>query len=106
MLTATNDFRQTASISRTVTVTSSLPAGTVDFKVSPTAPGVNDTVNFNAAASTVANATYKWDFGDGTERLRRDRQPSVHVPGDLHRRADGHQGCRAVGVCRVGGILR
>ncbi len=65
VLTATNDFRQTASISRTITVTSSLPAGTVDFTISPTAPGLDDDVFFNAAASTVANATYRWDFGDG-----------------------------------------
>lgn len=56
---------QPATASRTVTVTAT-PVGTVNFTFSPTAPGVNDMVFFNAALTTVANATFRWDFGDGS----------------------------------------
>lgn len=56
---------QPATASRTVTVTAT-PVGTVNFTFSPTAPGINDTVFFNAALTTVANATFRWDFGDGS----------------------------------------
>src|SRR5207249_8885695 len=33
---------------------------------SPTNPGVNEGVFFNASASPVTNARFSWDFGDGT----------------------------------------
>jgi PKD repeat protein len=56
---------QSATASRTITVTGSLPAGSVNFTISPTSAGVNDIVNFNAAVSTGLNLTFKWDFGDG-----------------------------------------
>jgi len=57
---------QTATSSRTVTVSGTLPAGSVNFTFSPTAAAVNDLVYFNASTSTVANATFSWDFGDGS----------------------------------------
>jgi PKD repeat protein len=36
------------------------------FTVSPTNPGVNQDVFFNGSTSSATNATYTWDFGDGT----------------------------------------
>ena len=57
---------QTATTSRTITVSANLPAASVNFTSSPTTPGINDTVFFNASSSTVANASFTWDFGDGT----------------------------------------
>ena len=36
------------------------------FNISPTQPGVNQAVSFNASASTASNAAYAWDFGDGS----------------------------------------
>ncbi len=50
---------------RSVPVTAT-PVGTVNFTISPTAAGVNDTIFFNASLTTVANATFRWDFGDGS----------------------------------------
>ena len=35
------------------------------FTFSPTNPTINQSVSFNASASTVSNGTYVWDFGDG-----------------------------------------
>jgi PKD repeat protein len=57
---------QSASSSRTVTVSTTLPAASVNFTYSPTDPGLADTVFFNAASTTVVNPTFNWDFGDGT----------------------------------------
>jgi PKD repeat protein len=57
---------QTATTSRTITVSSTLPAASVNFTFSPTSPGINDTVFLNASSSTVVNPTFSWDFGDGT----------------------------------------
>ena len=57
---------QTATTSRTISVSGNLPAGSVNFTFSPAATGVNDTVFFNASSSTVANASFSWDFGDGS----------------------------------------
>ena len=57
---------QTATTSRTITVSANLPGGQVRFTHSPTNPGPNDTVFFNASATTIANASFSWDFGDGT----------------------------------------
>ncbi len=65
-LRVANDIGQSATTSRPVTVSGNLPAGSVSFTYSPTTPGVSDTVFFNASTSTVVNATYRWDFGDGT----------------------------------------
>src|SRR5262245_8378712 len=36
------------------------------FTNSPMVPGVNQDVFFNATSSSATNATYTWDFGDGT----------------------------------------
>ena len=62
----TNDAGLTASTSRQVTVSSTLPSGSASFTYSPTNPRLNDDVFFNASGSTVPNATYTWDWGDGT----------------------------------------
>lgn len=62
----TSDAGLTASSSRQITVSSTLPAGSASFTFSPTNPRLGDDVFFNASASTVANATYTWDWGDGT----------------------------------------
>lgn len=55
--------------SKDVSVTAAVDP-TPEFTFSPSAPLVNTTVFFNAAASTAAPGrkiiSYKWDFGDGT----------------------------------------
>ena len=65
-LRVSNGVGQTATMSRTITVSANLPGGSANFSFSPTTPGVNDTVYFNASQSTAANASYSWDFGDGS----------------------------------------
>jgi PKD repeat protein len=65
-LRVSNGVGQTATTSRTISVSGTLPGGAVSFTFSPTTPGVDDTVFFNAAATTVVNATFSWDFGDGS----------------------------------------
>ena len=65
-LRVTTDAGLTATSSRSITVSTTLPAGSANFTFSPTDPLVGDTVFFNAASSTVTNASYSWDFGDGT----------------------------------------
>jgi len=67
-LTVTNDRGVSASLTQAVTVaTSALP--TPAFNTSPVAPGVGETVFFNASASTAAPGrtitSYRWAFGDG-----------------------------------------
>lgn len=62
----TNEAGLSASTSRQVSVSSTLPSSSASFTFSPTNPRVNDDVFFNASGSTVPNATYSWDFGDGT----------------------------------------
>jgi PKD repeat protein len=62
----TTDAGLTATTSRSITVSTTLPAGSANFTFSPTDPLVGDTVFFNAASSTATNASYAWDFGDGT----------------------------------------
>jgi PKD repeat protein len=57
---------QTATTSRTITVSANLPAGQIRFTFSPTNPGLNDTVFFNGSATTIANPSFSWDFGDGS----------------------------------------
>lgn len=74
-LTVTDDVGQKSTAAQSVTVTAGPGGGTpgpptAAFVISPTAPQVNQTVNFNADASragtgrTIAN--YGWNFGDGT----------------------------------------
>lgn len=65
-LRVTSDAGLTATTSRQVTVSTTLPAGSANFVFSPTDPHADDTVYFNASSSTLADGTYTWDFGDGT----------------------------------------
>jgi PKD repeat protein len=69
-LTVTNDRGLTGTASQAVTVTNAT-APTAIFSVSPTAPGVNQPVFFNAGASVPGQGhqsivSYRWTFGDGT----------------------------------------
>ena len=65
-LRVSSDSTLTVTSSRQLTVSTTLPAGSANFVFSPTDPRVGDTVFFNASTSTVANASFAWDFGDGT----------------------------------------
>jgi PKD repeat protein len=79
-LTVTSDTRQQSTASRTVTVSTTLPAQTANFTFSPTAPAINQDVIFTGsgtapggpgipgfpAPGAPTGATYNWDFGDGT----------------------------------------
>jgi large repetitive protein len=65
-LRVTNDSGLTATTTRQLTVSGTLPAGSANFVFSPTDPRVGDVVFFNASVSTATNASYSWDFGDGT----------------------------------------
>jgi PKD repeat protein len=64
-LRVTSDTGLTATTSRQVTISTTLPAGSANFVFSPTDPQVDDTVFFNASSSTLSNGTFSWDFGDG-----------------------------------------
>ena len=79
-LRVTTDAGLTATSSRTVTVSTTLPAGSANFTFSPTDPVVGDSVFFNAASSTVTGA-YTWDFGDGTSG---SGVAPVHSYGSVH----------------------
>jgi PKD repeat protein len=67
-LTVTNDRGLSASTTQAVNVGAVAPP-TPAFNISPSAPGINETVFFNAAASTAAPGrsitSYRWVFGDG-----------------------------------------
>ena len=65
-LRVTSDAGLTATMSRQITVSAALPAGSANFVFSPTDPHTSDTVFFNASSSTLTGGTYAWDFGDGT----------------------------------------
>ena len=68
VLVVTDDLGKTGTTTNTVTV--SLGPPTASFVFSPTSPGTNQDVFFNASASTAAPgrsiAGYAWAFGDGT----------------------------------------
>lgn len=68
VLVVTDDLGQTGTTTNTVAV--SLGPPTASFVFSPTSPGTNQDVFFNASASTAAPgrsiASYAWEFGDGT----------------------------------------
>lgn len=70
-LTVTDSAGTTAKTTNSVTVASAgTVAPTATFTFSPTAPGVNQDVFFNASQSKAGTghtiSTYKWDFGDGS----------------------------------------
>src|SRR5204862_1927408 len=80
-LTVISDNRATASSSRTITISTTLPATTANFTYSPRTPAVNQDVIFTANATPIPGgpgnpfpvpgtpaqgAMYAWDFGDGT----------------------------------------
>lgn len=73
-VTVTDDVGQTASVSKSITITGS--GVTASFTVSPTKPKTADTTRFDGTPSTgAAGATitsYKWDFGDGNTRTESD----------------------------------
>lgn len=65
-LRATTPAGLTATQTRQVTVSATLPAGSSNFVFSPTDPRADETVFFNASSSALTNGTYTWDFGDGS----------------------------------------
>jgi PKD repeat protein len=68
-LTVTNTNNQSAITTRTVTVDGAASAPTASFAFSPSTPGINQAIVFNASASTAgAGRTivrYDWNFGSG-----------------------------------------
>jgi PKD repeat protein len=64
-LRVTSDTGLTATTSRQLTISTTLPAGSANFVFSPTDPHTEDVVFFNASQSTLVNGTFSWDFGDG-----------------------------------------
>lgn len=72
VLTVTDDRGVSASVSKTVTVSSaSVPKA--DFAFSPTTPAPHQNVNFNGSLSTAITGrhivVYEWDFGDGSDHV-------------------------------------
>jgi PKD repeat protein len=74
-LTVTDDVGQRSTATQSVSVTGGAGGGTptpptASFVFSPTAPQVNQTINFNADASRPGTGrtivSYGWNFGDGT----------------------------------------
>lgn len=65
-LRVTSDTGLSTQTTRQLTVSTTLPAGSASFVFSPTDPHTGDQVFFNASASTIADGTFTWDFGDGT----------------------------------------
>jgi PKD repeat protein len=67
-LTVTDDHGQTASLTKSLTVTAAAPL-VASFTIAPASPAVGQLVSFNAAASsTMPGQTitkYEWDFGLG-----------------------------------------
>lgn len=70
-LTVTSDTKATSTASRTVTISTTLPPTVANFIFSPAAPALNQDVIFTATGVPTdpglqSQATYAWDFGDGT----------------------------------------
>lgn len=64
-LRVNTDTALSASMSRSITVSATLPSGSADFTFSPTDPVIGDSVYFNASSST-SSGSFSWDFGDGS----------------------------------------
>jgi PKD repeat protein len=81
-LTVTSDNRQVSTASRTINISTTLPAAVANFAFSPANPALNQDISFTASGTIVPGpgggpgggpgvnpiqgATYAWDFGDGT----------------------------------------
>lgn len=83
-LRVSNNVGQSAAASRTVSVAATSPQVVASFTFSPTTPGINQQVFFNASASTPSNATLTWNFGDGSTGsgvlpTHRYAQAGIHV---------------------------
>jgi chitodextrinase len=67
-LTVQNDRGLTNSVSKSITVTA-VAKPTAEFTFSPTAPNINQTVYYDASASSASSGRtivdYSWNFGDG-----------------------------------------
>ena len=91
-LTVTDAFSRSITASRQVTVVSG-GTPTASFTFSPLTPNLDDTVFFNASASTPPPGrkivSYDWAFGDGGTAAGTNGVPRVRESGDLHRDADG-----------------
>lgn len=66
MLTVTSDAGQSSTASKTITVSATSPQVVASFTASPTNPGINQEIFFNAWASTPGSGTFAWTFGDGS----------------------------------------
>jgi chitodextrinase len=68
-LTISDTLGRSASTTQTLTV-GQAAAPTANFVFSPTDPKANQSINFNASASTAASGrrivSYTWDYGDGS----------------------------------------
>jgi PKD repeat protein len=67
ILTVQDNHGNRSTVSQTVTVSQG-EAPTASFIYSPTSPGIDETIYFNAEASgddDSTNLSYQWDFGDG-----------------------------------------
>ena len=65
-LRVSNSVGQSAASSRTVSVAAISAQVVASFTFSPTTPGINQDVFFNGTASVPSNATFTWNFGDGS----------------------------------------
>jgi len=57
---------QSAAMSRNVTVSATSAQVFASFTFSPTNPGINQEMFFNASASIPLTGTFRWTFGDGS----------------------------------------
>jgi PKD repeat protein len=68
-LTVVDEVGQSATLTKSIAVGTSTTPPTATFTFSPTAPGINQSVFFNASQSLAASGHtlvgYAWDFGDG-----------------------------------------
>ena len=93
-LRVTSDTGLTATTSRQVTISTTLPAGSANFVFSPTDPQPDDVVFFNASSSTLSNGSYTWDFGDGNSGSGVTTDSHLLAGEDLYGDADGQEYAR------------